>query len=216
MISAIARLHGAGRRSAVGRRPAPHAALAARDRPRELRRAFASDRRHQQLVERSGQPEHEVGAPAGRESQETGAGERRLAFERRPVCLAAEQLATDLVLLDLAARAALGAAHDVAAIEQPQRQLERREMRRQQPGEERREVRAQGEELAVAIGEAVELGARRRREERFVGREVVDHRQHRLAKSPRLELRGELAPRACAGGRPTRRAAPRLPPAGWL
>ncbi len=61
-------------------------------------------------------------------------------------------------------------------------------MWRQEPCEERREVRAQGQQLAVAIGETVELAARPSREEWLVRREVVDHRQNGLAKPARFEL----------------------------
>ena len=92
------------------------------------------------------------------------------------------------MLFDLAARATRGASHDVATVEQSQRQLEGREVRRQQPREERREVRAQGQQLAVAIRETVELAARSSLQERLVGCEVVDHRQDGLAKPPRFEL----------------------------
>src|SRR6185436_20588642 len=81
----------------------------------------------------------------------------------------AEQLGADLIELALPSRPLLLVANHVAAIEETERQLERGEARRQEAGEHGGEIRAQGELLAVAVDEAVELAAARRGEERLVG-----------------------------------------------
>ena len=148
----------------------------AQERRATLRRAL-----EQQSIERAGETDHHAHLDAVAELQHAqeevehllvGVGAGR-----------AEQLRAHLVVLAQPSRPLLLVAHAVAAVEEPQRQRQRRHPRRQHARQHRREVAAQGEQLAVAIDEAVELVARLAREQRLVGLEVVEDGQDDLGES---------------------------------
>ena len=136
----------------------PHlAALAPRHRRRE-RRGILRARREQQTVERPGEAEHHL-EPVAACRPWQAPGRAAAPRARRPLAGQAQQLGAELVELPLPPRPLLLVADDVAAVEEAQRQIERRERGASSAGQHRREVGAQGEQLAVAVDEAVELAA---------------------------------------------------------
>ncbi len=154
--------------------------IAPRDRAQERRATFRRAL-EQQSIERAGEAEHHAHLDAVAELQHAQEEVEHLLVG--VVAGRAEQLRSHLVVLAQPSRPLLLVAHAVAAVEEPQRQRQRRDPRRQHARQHRREVAAQGEQLAVAIDEAVELVARFARQQRLVGLEVVEDGQDDLGES---------------------------------